>query len=138
MKDLIEKDPAEVIRRAVKGMIAKNNIREGLLDKNLIVYSGLYHNHVAQKLPYFVQRTPQDINEYLGLTDINKDTATVIYESDPKNTPEEMKDLPRDIDTSLDVPLTFRKKTHEFSKKDLRKAVMLKRSYRDLKKFREY
>jgi ribosomal protein L13 len=40
MKDLIEKDPAQIIRRAVKGMIPKNTIREEILDKFLIVYPG--------------------------------------------------------------------------------------------------
>lgn len=51
MKHLINEDPDQVIRRAVKGMIPKNNIREGLLESNLFVHAGLYHDHIAQKLP---------------------------------------------------------------------------------------
>lgn len=53
MKDLLIKDPAQVIRRAVKGMLPKNNIREELLEHNLFVHAGMYHNHFAQKLPQF-------------------------------------------------------------------------------------
>ena len=51
MKHLIEKDPQQVIRRAVKGMLPKNNIREKLLDMNLFIHAGPYHDHFAQKLP---------------------------------------------------------------------------------------
>jgi large subunit ribosomal protein L13 len=46
-KDMIEKDPAEIIRRAVKGMLPNNNIQGKLLDLNLIVHAGMYHNHLA-------------------------------------------------------------------------------------------
>jgi ribosomal protein L13 len=54
MKDLVQKDPSEIIFRAVKGMMAKNTIRNIILEKNLIIHAGPYHNHFAQKLPQFV------------------------------------------------------------------------------------
>ncbi len=47
MKHLVEKHPEEPIRRAVKGMIPKNNIREQILDEFLIIHTGPYHNHTA-------------------------------------------------------------------------------------------
>lgn len=47
MKDLVQKDPSEIVRRAVKGMIAKNRIRDLLLDRNLTIHAGPYHNHLA-------------------------------------------------------------------------------------------
>ncbi len=47
MKDLVEKDATQVIRRAVKGMMAKNTIRNILLDRNLIIHEGPYHDHIA-------------------------------------------------------------------------------------------
>lgn len=47
MKDLVDWHPDQVIRRAVKGMMPKNNIREGILDDYLIIHAGPYHNHVA-------------------------------------------------------------------------------------------
>ena len=51
MKDLIIKDPQEIVFRAVKGMLAKNTIRGLILEKNLIIHAGPYHDHFAQKLP---------------------------------------------------------------------------------------
>lgn len=51
MRHVLEKDSSEVIKRAVKGMMPKNSIREDLLEANLIVHAGHYHNHEAQKLP---------------------------------------------------------------------------------------
>ena len=47
MKDLVRDDPQQVVRRAVKGMLAKNTIRNILLDRNLIIHSGPYHDHIA-------------------------------------------------------------------------------------------
>jgi large subunit ribosomal protein L13 len=46
-KDLLAKDPGEIIRRAVKGMLPNNNIQGTLLERNLIVHADLYHNHFA-------------------------------------------------------------------------------------------
>ena len=43
-KELIVKNPSEIIRRAVKGMLPNNNIQDMLIEKNLIVYAGPYHN----------------------------------------------------------------------------------------------
>ncbi len=43
MKEVVERHPDEVVRRAVKGMMAKNTIRNILLDKNLIIHAGPYH-----------------------------------------------------------------------------------------------
>jgi large subunit ribosomal protein L13 len=47
MKDLVAKDPQEVVFRAVKGMIAKNTIRNIMLERNLIIHAGPYHEHLA-------------------------------------------------------------------------------------------
>ena len=47
MKDLVDKHPDQVVRRAVKGMMAKNTIRNILLDKNLIIHAGPFHEHFA-------------------------------------------------------------------------------------------
>ena len=46
-KELQEKNPREIIRRAVKGMIPKNSIRDDIIERNLIVHNGMYHNHIA-------------------------------------------------------------------------------------------
>lgn len=45
---LLQKKPHEVIRRAVKGMLPNNRLRDVYL-KNLMIYTGGEHPHQAQK-----------------------------------------------------------------------------------------
>lgn len=47
LKELMEKKPEEVIRKAVKGMIPKNKLGRAVFQK-LKVYSGPTHPHEAQ------------------------------------------------------------------------------------------
>lgn len=107
MKDLVERDPTQVIRRAVKGMMAKNTIRNILLDRNLIIHEGPYHEHIAQKLPQFMPRAPIDINKEIGIDSFSKEETTVIYESNPQQSPQEFKDLPRDIEEDIATPIPW-------------------------------
>lgn len=103
------------------------------------MHSELYHNHISQKLPQFVKQKPHDINEDVGLESMLKDkNATVIYESNPENAPVEFKDVARDVDRDIDVPLAYRKKTHRFSRESVKKGVALRSSFKTLKKYREY
>jgi large subunit ribosomal protein L13 len=53
VEDLLQNDPAEVVRRAVKGMLPSNKLGRHLLGK-LKVYAGSEHPHAAQK--------PQDLS----------------------------------------------------------------------------
>ncbi len=48
LKELLEKKPEEVIRRAVRGMIPKNKLGRAVYKK-LKVYCGPHHPHEAQK-----------------------------------------------------------------------------------------
>jgi len=47
-KELLEKKPTEVVRKAIKGMLPKNRLGAQLF-KNLYVYSGSEHPHTAQQ-----------------------------------------------------------------------------------------
>jgi large subunit ribosomal protein L13 len=47
-KELMEKNPEELIKRAVKGMLPKNRLGRKL-GKKLFVYTGDQHPHAAQK-----------------------------------------------------------------------------------------
>jgi len=47
-KDLMEKDPTRIIKKAVYGMLPKNRLGTKL-QKNLFVYVGEEHPHEAQK-----------------------------------------------------------------------------------------
>ncbi|TET24417.1 MAG: 50S ribosomal protein L13 [Candidatus Aminicenantes bacterium] len=48
LKEMLEKKPEEVIRKAVKGMIPKNKLGRAVYKK-LKVYRGPHHPHEAQK-----------------------------------------------------------------------------------------
>lgn len=48
LKELLEKNPEEVLRRAVRGMIPKNKLGRAMYKK-LKVYRGPEHPHEAQK-----------------------------------------------------------------------------------------
>ncbi|SHJ58238.1 50S ribosomal protein L13 [Pseudozobellia thermophila] len=47
-KELLAKDPARIVEKAVKGMLPKNRLGAELF-RNLKVYVGAEHNHEAQK-----------------------------------------------------------------------------------------
>lgn len=119
-------------------MLAKNTIRNILLERNLIIHEGPYHDHFAQKLPQFIPQTPLDVNKILGIDGFDKSDSTVIFESNPSQTPEEFKDLPRELDEARDMatPIPWEKKTHKYTKATQRKSISLRNSYRALRKYR--
>ena len=47
-REIMEKDPTALVRKAVKGMLPKNKLGRAL-NKNLYVYAGTEHNHEAQQ-----------------------------------------------------------------------------------------
>ncbi len=53
VKQLLDKNPTEIIRKAVKGMLPKNRLGSALL-RNVLIYTGGEHPHQAQQ--------PQKIN----------------------------------------------------------------------------
>ncbi len=48
LRQMLEKDPCEVVRLSVKGMLPKGPLGRGMIDK-LHVYAGPEHNQQAQK-----------------------------------------------------------------------------------------
>jgi large subunit ribosomal protein L13 len=48
VKELLEKKPTEVLKKAVRGMLPKNRLGRKL-GKKLFIYTGDQHPHVAQK-----------------------------------------------------------------------------------------
>ena len=47
-KELMDKKPTEVVRRAIKGMLPKNRLGDQML-KSLRIFEGTAHEHRAQK-----------------------------------------------------------------------------------------
>ena len=91
---------------AIKGMIPKNKLREDILTKRLFIYPGDFHPHHKQGLPQFTVQQPDDINEAFDFGKLveRRHQYKVVFESDPKNPPEEFADVERDIDQDFDKP----------------------------------
>lgn len=122
-------------------MIPKNHIRGGILDRNLIVHDGLYHDHIAQKLPQFVDLPPENINDLMGLNSMSPENSVVTFESDPLNPPEEFKDYKREIDVTIGIPDHLLKplQTHVgTSRRNEKMAKQLRSSYKGLKRFKKH
>ena len=47
-KELLSKNPTEIIKKAVKGMLPKNRLGS-VLNSNLFIYTGIEHPHAAQQ-----------------------------------------------------------------------------------------
>ena len=69
---------------------------------------------------------------------MDKTKLVGIYDSDPLNPPEEFKDVKRDIDNEIDSPFGSIKKTHHISRKQIQSSINVQRSFRHLKKYRQY
>ena len=48
-KDMLQKNPEEIVRHAVYGMLSKNRLRDPMM-KRLKIYVGSEHKHEAQQL----------------------------------------------------------------------------------------
>ncbi|CDW89811.1 50s ribosomal protein l13 [Stylonychia lemnae] len=136
--ELQEKNPREIIRRAIKGMIPKNSIRDDIVERNLIVHNGLYHNHYAQKLPHFVRQKPEDINKDYGINTITKEDYYVEFESNPANPPVEFKDFERRIDPEVGTPIPSMTKTHTEGSRPMQINRQLQKSFKSLRNFKKF
>jgi len=56
--DMMEKKPTEVLRKAVIGMLKRNNLRHRHIEPRLRIFAGDTHSHEAQ-LPSNIQPLPQ-------------------------------------------------------------------------------
>jgi large subunit ribosomal protein L13 len=103
-KHYLEKDPAEMITRSIKGMLPKNKMRKLFLTKVQIFDEGM-HNLQNKGLPQFGKTTPIDYNEIFGTSPVSKeDTVIVATNVHEKDFPQELKDIPKDINPYLEKP----------------------------------
>ncbi len=112
-KDLEQKDPQELIRRVVRGMIAPNKTRKKILDR-ITVFPGQYHTYGSLKIPQFMNQPLPDPTPLLGLPkdmkDLQENYTIVAEESDIHGKPydlEEVKDMKRDYDKQYFMPRTY-------------------------------
>mmetsp|Transcript_4013 Transcript_4013/g.3382 ORF Transcript_4013/g.3382 Transcript_4013/m.3382 type:complete len:88 (+) Transcript_4013:112-375(+) len=55
---MLQRKPKEILRKAILGMLHKNNLRHGYIEPRLKIYTGPDHPHKAQ-LPDGVQPIPK-------------------------------------------------------------------------------
>lgn len=56
--EMLQKKPKDILRKAIMGMLHKNNLRHGYIEPRLKIYTGPDHPHKAQ-LPDGVQPLPR-------------------------------------------------------------------------------
>lgn len=129
MQSLLDKDPHEVIYRAVKGMVPKNKLREDILKQHLIVHDGPYHSQFEMMLPQFTESDAININDHFDLSQEtvgDKEKWEIVFATDEQNIPEELKDLDVNINPDQNKPETLREKTHTMPKDNMFMAQGLK------------
>ena len=91
----LEKNPAEMILRTIKGMTPKNKLRREYI-KFVKVYDEGGHDLWKLGLPQFGKFKSIDYNEIFGLNSIKSGKAEVIFSTIPeKDMPEDFKKLKR-------------------------------------------
>lgn len=117
-EDLMKKDPQQLVRRVIRGMLPLNRTRKFLLER-VIVHRGQYHPHSPQGIPHFVNQPLPNPNILYGIPDykggykldqphriMNERAAMlndmkVVYESDPADPPEELKHIKREYNEDM-------------------------------------
>lgn len=115
--------------RAVLGMLPKNKLRKDILKTSLKIYLEPYHNY-GNILPQFTELMPRDINKDTGFDNITPEN-TIVRGMSAKELPEELKELPIDIDETMDIPITLRKKTRATPKDNMRLGESIKQIYKN-------
>jgi len=115
-------------------MLPKNKLRKDIIGQNVIMFREQYHT-MGNILPQFTDMEPRDINEDTGLVGISKENSIVIYKSS-SDLPEEYKDLPEDLDDSMDIPLTAMKKTHTERMQNLKLGAAVMDSHKSFRRFK--
>ena len=105
------------------------------MEKKLDIVVGPYHKYHNVGLPQFTEPIPKDINEELGLDRIDAKNTKIIY-STASEIPEELKDVPVEIDESIGDPYYLREKTHVSPKRNYRLGMRLKNSYKSLRRYK--
>eukprot|EP00977_Amphora_coffeiformis_P002569 scaffold482_cov266-Amphora_coffeaeformis.AAC.32 len=72
-EQMLERNPTQILRKAVLGMLVRNKLRHGYMEPRLHIYAGPHHPHTAQ-LPPAVEPLPKvprrlTGNFHFGLTD---------------------------------------------------------------------
>lgn len=55
---MLDRNPTQILRKAILGMLRRNKLRHGFMEKRLKIYTGPNHPHTAQ-LPEGVEPLPK-------------------------------------------------------------------------------
>lgn len=139
-KDLMMKDPQQLVRRVIKGMLPNNRSRKFLLEK-IHVYRGQYHNLFPKKFPQFIDQPlpdPQELYPAFQPGISNPDDWQVMHEPPDGLNPPELEGIERVYDPKLYVPENhYRDHFKQDGRvKNIGKAY--NQHKRKLKRFKEY
>jgi large subunit ribosomal protein L13 len=116
-KHYLEKNPSEMITRSIKGMLPKNKMRKLFLTKVQIFDEGM-HNLQNKGLPQFGKTTPIDYNDVFGTKPVSKEDTVIVSTNVPdKDFPEEMKDIPKEINPYINKPAYMNESDFKINKK---------------------
>lgn len=100
IRQVLSKDWKRVVHQSIDGMLPKNKLRSGFLER-VHIFPDIYHNF--DFLPQLLVKPIPDPNETLQPKGIFTDPATkIVFASDLENIPEDIKGLkyePQDLET---------------------------------------
>jgi large subunit ribosomal protein L13 len=103
-KDYLERNPQEMVWRAIKGMTPKNRMRQLYMTKVEIIAEG-GHNYQKLGLPQFGKIVPVDYNKVFGITDLTPEKAVITSSSvDESHLPDEFKGFKTEYDETQSKP----------------------------------
>lgn len=137
-KTILEKNPERILYDAVMGMLPKNTLRKDIIKKNLIMFRGPYHTMQDVGLPQFTDAIPENININLGLNLNKEDNYIEFKTARDGSVPEEFKDFEQNIDETMGEPLIYQKKTHTEDRANFKLGIALKKSYKNLKRYKTH
>ena len=137
-KTILEKNPERILHDAVMGMLPKNTLRKDIIKKNLIMFRGPYHTMQDVGLPQFTDAIPENININLGLNLNKEDNYIEFKTARDGSVPEEFKDFEQNIDETMGEPLIYQKKTHTEDRANFKLGIALKKSYKNLKRYKTH
>ena len=133
-KEVLDKRPERILEDAIKGMLPKNKLRKGLIEKYVVMYRGPFHEY-SNILPQFTEPLPENINEHLGLNEIDPEHVVIKYAEGGK-VPPEFEGIPLDIDPSMDEHLFAKRKTHTEDSYNFKIGEAYRRSHKEFKKLK--
>lgn len=139
-KDLMKKDPEQLIKRVIRGMLPHNRSRKFILER-IHVHRGQYHNHISQKLPQFIDQPLPDPNDLFPAFEpgtSNPDDWQVLHAPGDNLNPPELEGIERVYDPELYIPERHYRDQFKLDVRNKKIEGAYNNYKRKLKRFKEY